>query len=76
MNQREDFYCHNCIQSDHMSDSCSELKIFYKQRMNNHRKIDEMLTESIDEATSAASIQTAENFLDTIFENADKMINS
>lgn len=35
MSNREDFYCHNCTQSEHMFDSCSKSKVSYKQRMNN-----------------------------------------
>jgi hypothetical protein len=76
-NLRGDFYCHNCTQPDHMSDSCPEPKVTYKQRMDNRRKIDELLTENTDGAASAASAQpSAENPLGVISGNADRVMNS
>lgn len=76
-NLREDFYCHNCIKQSHMSDSCSELKVVYKQRMNNRRKIDELLAKNTGETALTTSTQSsAENILDIISENVDRVMNS
>jgi len=76
-NLRGDFYCHNCTKQGHMSDNCPEPKLTYKQRMNNRRKIDELLAKNTGGVAPAASAQpSAENPLGTISGNAGRVMNS